>query len=226
GMPEPGDAWAYAGREPALAGPRRPEPSPGPLAPDTSYCCAVDRDGNAFSATPSDGVTGTPLIEGLGIVTSPRGGQSWLDPEHPASVAPGKRPRLTPSPGMLVIEGEFVMPVGTPGTDVQPQTMTQFVVNVLDFGYDPQAAIEAPRVATYSYPASSDPHPYNAGLLRVEGRIPTEVSDELARLGHRVERWPDRTPTAGALGAIRADHRRGVYVAGADPRRINYAIAW
>src|SRR5262249_19120853 len=70
GRPEPGDAWAYAGREPALAGPQRLEPSPGPLAPDTSYCCAVDRDGNAFSATPSDGVTGTPLIEGLGIVTS------------------------------------------------------------------------------------------------------------------------------------------------------------
>ena len=51
-------------------------------------------------------------------------------------------------------------------------------------------------------------------------------SRELARLGHRVERWPDWIPTAGALGAIRADHKRGVYVAGADPRRINYAIAW
>src|SRR5262249_25807202 len=104
--------------------------------------------------------------------------------------------------------------------------MTQFVVNALDFGYDPQAAIEAPRVATYSYPASSDPHPYNPGLLRVEGRIPAEVSDELARLGHRVERWPNWIPPAGGLGGVRAAPKRGVYVAGADPRRINYAIAW
>lgn len=224
GMPEPGDAWAYAGREPSLAGPGRPTPAPGPLAPDTSYCCAVDRDGNAFSATPSDGVTGTPVVPGLGIVTSPRGVQSWLDPAHPACVAPGKRPRLTPSPGMVVVEGEFVMPYGTPGNDVQPQAMTQFVLNVVDFGLDPQAAIEAPRVATYSFPATTDPHPYNAGLLRTEGRLSPDTIDALARLGHRVQRWPDWIPTAGALGAIRAE--RGRLIAGADPRRITYALAW
>jgi gamma-glutamyltranspeptidase/glutathione hydrolase len=61
----------------------------------------VDEAGNAFSATPSDGVTNTPVVPGLGIIVSGRGAQSWLDPEHPSAIAPGKRPRLTPSPGLI-----------------------------------------------------------------------------------------------------------------------------
>ena len=68
------------------------------IEPDTSYVCVVDRWGNAFSATPSDGVTGSPLVDGLGFIISSRGMQSWLDPDHPSCLAPGKRPRLTPAP--------------------------------------------------------------------------------------------------------------------------------
>ncbi len=69
---------------------------------DTSYCCAVDRWGNAFSATPSDGSGSAPMVPGLGITPSGRGSQSRADPRHPAGVAPGKRPRLTPNPAMVV----------------------------------------------------------------------------------------------------------------------------
>lgn len=67
------------------------------IEPDTSYCCAVDRWGNAMSATPSDGSWRSPVIPGLGIVPSARGTQSRPDPSHPSGVAPGKRPRLTPT---------------------------------------------------------------------------------------------------------------------------------
>ncbi len=63
---------------------------------DTSYVCVVDEDGNAFSATPSDGVGSTPIIPGLGLICSGRGSQSWLEADHPSVVEPGKRPRLTP----------------------------------------------------------------------------------------------------------------------------------
>ena len=92
---------------------------------DTSYCCVVDRWGNAFSATPSDGSGNVPVVPGLGITPSGRGSQSRPDPRHPAGVAPGKRPRLTPNPAMVVTETGGVMPFGTPGGDVQTQAMLQ-----------------------------------------------------------------------------------------------------
>src|ERR1051326_6803688 len=88
---------------------------------DTSYCCVVDRWGNAFSATPSDGSGNVPVVPGLGIAPSGRGSQSRPDPRHPAGVAPGKRPRLTPNPAMVVTAQGGVMPFGTPGGDVQTQ---------------------------------------------------------------------------------------------------------
>ena len=81
---------------------------------DTSYCCVVDRWGNAFSATPSDGSGNVPVVPGLGITPSGRGSQSRPDPRHPAGVAPGKRPRLTPNPAMVVTAAGGVMPFGTP----------------------------------------------------------------------------------------------------------------
>ncbi|MGH8620600.1 MAG: gamma-glutamyltransferase family protein, partial [Burkholderiales bacterium] len=75
-----------------------PEPEDAPGPGDTSYLCVIDRHGNAFSCTPSDGSDKTPIIPGVGILCSGRGTQSWSDPAHPSSVAPGKRPRLTPNP--------------------------------------------------------------------------------------------------------------------------------
>ena len=83
----------------AARGRRRARRSDAVVEPDTSYCCAVDRWGNAMSATPSDGSWRSPVIPGLGIVPSGRGTQSRPDPSHPSGVAPGKRPRLTPNPG-------------------------------------------------------------------------------------------------------------------------------
>ena len=138
---------------------------------DTSYCCVVDRWGNAFSATPSDGSGNVPVVPGLGITPSGRGSQSRPDPRHPAGVAPGKRPRLTPNPAMLLTEAGGVMPFGTPGGDVQTQAMLQVLLNVMHFGMDPQSAIEAPRVASYSFPSSFAPFEYFPGRLAVEGRI-------------------------------------------------------
>lgn len=224
-MPMPGDAWAFSAR-PRPAGPETwtyPAPATGDVEPDTSYLCVVDRQGNAFSATPSDGATSSPLVPGLGFAISSRGMQSWLDQSHPSPVAPGRRPRLTPSPGMVLKDGALVMPYGTPGNDVQPQAMVQFLVNVIDFGMDVQAAIEAPRCATYSYPRSSDPHPYAPGSANLEGRAGPDVLAGLRALGHDIRPWPDWTGTAGSVSAIRVDHGTGVLFGGADPRRIAYA---
>ncbi len=226
GMPEPGEPWAFSAAPPRREASRwrHPDAAPGVVEPDTSYLCVVDSAGNAFSATPSDGVTSAPLVPGYGFMISSRGMQSWLDPDHPSVMAPRKRPRLTPSPGMVLKDGRLVMPYGTPGNDVQPQAMVQFLINVIDFGMDVQAAMEAPRCATYSYPRSSDPHPYSPGQANIEGRVDPSVLARLQALGHGIKAWPGWTGSAGSLGAIRVDHGTGVLHGGADPRRTAYAI--
>ena len=192
---------------------------------DTSYCCVVDRWGNAFSATPSDGSGNVPVVPGLGIAPSGRGSQSRPDPRHPSGVAPTKRPRLTPNPALLVTDKGGVMPFGTPGGDVQIQAMLQVLLNVMHFGMDLQAAIEAPRVASYSFPSSFAPFAYFPGRLAVEGRIDRTTRDGLAAQGHTIQDWPDWTWLAGSVEAILTDPESGMIAAGADPRRPAYAIA-
>ena len=191
---------------------------------DTSYVCVVDRDGNVFSATPSDGSYNAPVVPGLGIIPSSRGSQNWADPDHPSGVAPGKRPRLTPSPAIAMQPGRMAMPFGTPGGDVQTQAMLQVFLNINLFGMEPQEAVEAPRVASYSFPSSFEPHAYHPGRLNLESRIDKPVGEALGRLGHKVEWWPEWTWLAGAVCTIVADQQTGVLKAGADPRRPSYAV--
>jgi len=203
-----------------------PEAEDGPGPGDTSYVCVIDRHGNAFSSTPSDGSPTAPLVPGLGILCSTRGSQSWGDPEHPSSVAPGKRPRLTPNPALAFKNGKVYMPFGTPGGDVQCQAMLQVFLNINAFGMQPQEAVEAPRFATYSFPGSFEPHPYYPGRLQLESRIERATGDELASRGHRVHWWDDMTWLAGAVCTIVADHKHGVLHGGADPRRPAYVLGW
>lgn len=213
-MPAFGNPGAYA------PGRRKPARSADEIEQlDTSYICVVDKAGNAFSATPSDTSLIGPVIPGLGFVPSNRGGQSWTDPQAPAVVGPGRRPRLTPNPVILHEPGAFVQPIGSPGNDVQCQAILQVLLNMHVFGMPPQQAVEAPRFATYSFPSSSEPHSYEPGLLKLEGRIDTSVMSGLAELGHRVQRWPDWEWTAGAVCTVIADQASGLLEGGADPRR-------
>src|SRR5688572_13420377 len=142
-LPPPGDPWGFEGR----SGPPgyRPSARDGAGFPDTSYACAMDAEGWAFSATPSDPAAHAPLVPGLGIIVSSRGAQLWTTPGHPSAIAPGKRPRLTPNPALLVKDGRPYMPFGCPGEDAQCQAMVQVVCGIVDFGLDTQAAIEMPR---------------------------------------------------------------------------------
>ncbi|MGH7028798.1 MAG: gamma-glutamyltransferase, partial [Stellaceae bacterium] len=222
-MPPAGKLGGDAGR--GFGQFRRGAGDPTP-EPDTSYVCVADRHGNLFSATPSDGSYGSPVVPGTGLIPSNRGSQSRPDPRHPAGVAPGKRPRLTPNPALAIKGGDRFLPFGTPGGDVQTQAMLQVLLNLFTFGQDVQGAIEAPRFASYSYPSSFAPFDYYPGRLAVEGRIAEPVIAELARRGHEIQRWPDWMWTAGSVCAILADRRRGVLEAGADPRRAAYALGW
>jgi gamma-glutamyltranspeptidase/glutathione hydrolase len=191
---------------------------------DTSYVCAIDRWGNAFSAVPSDASTNSPVIPGTGLVPSERGVQSRPDPRHPSGVAPGKRPRLTPNPAMAIRDDGSVFVFGCPGGDMQVQAMLQVFLGVFHFGLDVQEAIDAPRVSTWSFPNSFSPFEYLPGRVMVEDRFPPELMPELEARGHDVQRWPQFTRDAAAVEAIFSDASSGFLRAGADPRQPAYAI--
>ena len=198
---------------------------------DTSYVCVVDRWGNALSATPSDSGLQAPVPPGLGFVPSPRGGQAWTDPRAPASIAPGKRPRLTPNPAIAIRRGEMLMPFGTPGADVQTQMMLQVFLNMMVFEMDPQTAVEAERIASHNFPGTHDPHDYTPGSLWLQGSMPAATGDALAALGHHVHWYPERGPAntstdINGVCVIRKDLKSGVMVGGADPRRTAYGLGW
>ena len=193
---------------------------------DTSYICVVDQRGNMFSSTPSDGVSSAPVIPGLGFVPSSRGAQSWTNPNVPAVMAPGKRPRLTPNPAIAVKGNRQWMPFGSPGNDVQPQAMLQVLLNVFVSDISLLDALERPRFATYSFPRSSEPHPYTPDLLKLEGRISDSVLMKLKDKGHDVSWWPDWDWRAGAVCAIMFDTRTGMLEGAADPRRPGSAVGW
>jgi gamma-glutamyltranspeptidase/glutathione hydrolase len=191
---------------------------------DTSYVAVVDAEGNGFSATPSDPNVDSPVVAGVGCVVSPRGSQGWLDPAHASVVAPGKRPRLTPAPAMVLRDGALVMPFGTPGGDVQQQAMLQVFLNALVFDMPLQQAVETPRVASRSVPDSFWPHVFAPGKLEAERRIAKETRDALAERGHDVVEWPEWEWRAGAVCAVRVASD-GTRWTGADPRRGSHAIA-
>ncbi|NKE48147.1 gamma-glutamyltransferase family protein [Roseomonas frigidaquae] len=195
-----------------------------PVEAGTSYVAVVDRWGGAFSSAPSDASWSSPVVPGLGFVPSNRGSQNRTDPAHPAGLAPGKRPRLTPMPALAVGADGGVMPFGSPGNDVQPQALLQVLMNLFVHGMSAQAAVEAPRVASYAFPGTSAPHDHFPARLAVESRIPEAVREALAARGHDIRLWPERTWLAGCVELVRKAPG-GLLSAAADPRRPAAAIA-
>ncbi|WP_345801650.1 gamma-glutamyltransferase [Microbacterium sp. AZCO] len=190
----------------------------------TSYVCVVDQWGNAFSATPSDGASTSPVIPGTGFVPSLRGLQSRPDPAHPSGVAPGKRPRLTPNPAIAVRDDGSVLPFGCPGGDMQVQAMLQVFLNAFHFDMDLQEAVNAPRFSTWSFPNSFAPFDYLAAHVFLEDRFDEDVYAELERRGHDVRRWPAFTRDAAAVEAIYRNARTGFLESAADPRQPAQAV--
>ena len=162
-----------------------------------------------FSATPSDGIGGAAVVPGLGFPISHRGTQSWLNPDHASSLVPGKRPRLTPNPALARRNGRPYMPFGCPGGDAQVQGMLQVFLNIVEFGMDPQSAIEAPRVISHSFPNSFWPHIMLDGVVTVETRIAEEARAALRNKGHILEEDGDWSGAVSRVCAITVVFRGG-----------------
>jgi gamma-glutamyltranspeptidase/glutathione hydrolase len=104
--------------------------------------------------------------------------------------------------------------------------MLQVFLNIAVFGMEPQEAVQAPRAATFNFPASSHPHDYFPGLVRCEERIDVEVIDTLSHWGHRIELWPEYMPASGAPCIVIRDPDSGLFKGAADPRRQSYAVGF
>jgi gamma-glutamyltranspeptidase/glutathione hydrolase len=224
-LPPPGDVGR--GPTPPVGGaPGTPDPALRARSDaGTSYCCAVDSQGNAISSMISGGNANAPVVPGTGFGLAHFGLSGYTDPSHANCVAPGKRMRCG-GPAIAIREGELVMPFGTPGSDVIPQAMAQALINIFVFGMDPQLAVEAPRFATYSTPALYYPHDYVPGELKIEETLARSVGEDLGKRGHKVEIWPDRIWRAASVCAIIRDTKTGLLAGGADNRRDAYAIGW
>ena len=184
---------------------------------DTCHLDVVDRWGTVISATPSGGwLQSSPVVPELGFPLGSRMQMFWLDEGLTSSLAPGRRPRTTLSPTLVLREGVPVMALGTPGGDQQDQWQLVLLLRLLAGGQELQQAIDAPMFHTNSMPSSFYPREMVPGELVVEDRLGDHVIDSLLARGHGVVRAGDWT--LGRLSAVSRDPETGVLAAGANPR--------
>ena len=188
-------------------------------AQDTTCVNVVDRWGNVWSSTPSGAWLPSVIMGDTGIPLGTRLQTLLTQPGHPNALAPGKRPRVTLSPTMVLKDGKPYMALSTPGGDNQDQALLQVFLNIVEFGMTPQEAVEAPRFQTEHFYSSFAFHEFVAGRVNIEGRVPRAVTDRLAALGHKVnvtDPWSNASaPTVIQFG-------EGVLSGGADPRRSRF----
>jgi len=199
--------------------------APGRMVPaaagDTVYLCAADREGTVVSMIQSlrQGFGCGLMVPGLGVVLNNRGRDFALADGDANQIAPGKRPRHTLSPGMVLRDGKAVAAYGTRGGDGQPYTMLQLGCNLLAFGMDPQAALDAPRWSVE--PAQKGPR---AGKVTLEGRFSQETVAGLAALGHETAAIDDFDASCGVASMIQFDGKRRTWLGGSDPRGSGLAL--
>jgi gamma-glutamyltranspeptidase/glutathione hydrolase len=198
-----------------LIGSRARVPEPGaPPRGGTVYLCTADRDGLMVSYIQSnyEGFGSGLVVPGTGIALHDRGACFNLEPGHPNEAAGGKRPFHTIIPAFLTHGGQPVGPFGVMGGHMQPQGHAQVVTGTVDYGLNPQAALDAPRW-------------HVAGGLEVglEPEVPEHVRQSLAARGHKIQVQPKGIFGRGQI-IWRLDE--GVYVAGSDKRADGAAVGW
>jgi gamma-glutamyltranspeptidase/glutathione hydrolase len=197
---------------------------------DTTHMAIIDKDGNIFDATPSGGwIPGAVILGDTGIGMSVRGEQFWLDQTRANQIRPRARPRYTLTPSLVFKGDEPLMALGTPGGDNQDQTILQAFLSIVEFwdAWYPNlhAAIERPRAQTEHFFGSFWPHRAGFNKLNVEATVPDDVYRELQARGHEVSRLR-QFGMSGCATAVMIDPDSKNRIAGADPRRDCYAIAY
>ena len=194
-------------------------------ANDTTCVNVIDARGNVFSATPSGAWLPAFIAGDTGIPVSSRLQSFLLEAGHANELKPGKRPRITLSPTLVMKDGQPFAALSSPGGDNQDQALVQVLFNIIEFGMNPQEAVEAARFETQHFVSSFDDHKYSPGSLTLEERFGQNLAEEMRKRGHKVEVRENYNPTAAPTIVI-YDPLTKVIQAGADVRRGRYAIGW
>lgn len=188
---------------------------------DTTTCLVADRWGNVVAATPS-GWSGV-LAGDTGVWLGSRCQSFRKEADHPNCIQPGKRPRITLTPTIVLKDGKPVIAVSVAGGDVQDQVTLQMLENLIDFGMTPEQAVTVPRYSTDHHIGSFAQTAPKLGSLSLNRGIAPEVSEELAKRGHKV------TEARGPVGnpiVLRINPETKQIEAAGDPRSARHAAAF
>jgi len=194
---------------------------------DTTTCVVADRWGNVVAATPSCNLLSN--VPGPSGVTQGNRVRSLnTTPGHPNRVQPGKRPRVTLTPTLVLKDNKPVVAISVAGGDLQDQTTLNVLLNHVEFGMLPAQAVTAPRFNTLHHQNSFDPNPDRAtaivglGKIRVNAVIPEAVRGELSDRGHLLKITPN---FIGRPVMIYINQENGVIHAAGDPQAGRHAAA-
>ena len=208
----------------------KPLKGTGSYLPDpggTTTCVVTDRWGNMVAATPSGNPPYTICHE-LGIAHGNRLRSLTTTAGHPNRIEPGKRPRITLTPTIVLKDGKAVIAISVAGGDLQDQTTLNCLLNLLEFGMMPEDAVTAPRFSTGHHEDSFNPNPdrkrtlETLGGLTLNDQIDKEVRVELANRGHKVRATSE--PIAYPV-MLYVDPDTGMMHAAGDPRTGRNAAA-
>nr|BFD42555.1 gamma-glutamyltransferase family protein [Pseudomonas sp. FFPRI_1] len=208
---------AYSSRRRAQISEQAQPPAPGdPHASGTVYLATADAEGNMVSFIQSNyhGFGSGVVLPDSGIALQNRGQEFSLDPAHANCLAPGKKTFHTIIPGFLSQGDQPLGPFGVMGGYMQPQGHVQMVMNLVDFGLNPQAALDAPRWQWL-------------GEMKVgiEHNAPRDLANALARRGHQVQLDSDLIHY-GRGQIILRDPLSGVLCGGTEPRADSHIAVW
>jgi gamma-glutamyltranspeptidase/glutathione hydrolase len=235
----PGDPYPFqGGTNPykALLEKWRTDGGPKPKAPgdryyqdaftsDTTSVEAADAEGWVVSITPSGAWNPAVIAGKTGIGLSQRLQSVVLtEDQNPFNVvAPGKRPRVTLTPGMALKDGQPYLSFAVQGGDTQDQNLLQFFLNVVEFGMNVQQAVEAANITSYQMRDSFGEHRSEPGRLTLNEQVPGWVRDELRSMNYRLE---FERLTSGPINAIYFDRAHGTFWGGSSNHGEDYGIAW
>jgi gamma-glutamyltranspeptidase/glutathione hydrolase len=192
----------------------------------TTTCVVADRWGNVVSATPSANVYREGGSGRAGVSFGNRLRSLNTTPGHPNCIQPGKRPRITLTPTLVLKDGRPILAISVAGGDLQDQTTLNLLLDFVEFGMQPETAVTAPRFATAHHQDSFDPNPNReqtfkqAGSLTISESVGQGVREDLAGRGHQI------TTTPGAIAnpvMIYVDQREGTLHAAGDPAARRHA---
>ena len=193
----------------------------------TTTCVIADRWGNVVSATPSANVHREENMGGsTGVSYGNRLRSLNTNPEHPNCIQPGKRPRITLTPTLVLKDGAPVLAISVAGGDLQDQATMNLLLNFIEFDMHPEDAVTAPRFATAHHEDSFDPNPNRektfkqAGSLTISDSVSETVRQELTGRGHQVK--AQASPIAVPV-MLYVDHKSGMYYAAGDPAARRHA---